>query len=83
VIPPPAGELQQWTADVLLSLLQYGILPVLNEDDWQRWGVGLFDAPQLAVYHPPNPYDYSDWREWGAALTTALAAIPGANRVAI
>lgn len=46
-------------------------------DDWQQWGTVFFTDPFLSRYDPPNPYHYTDWRDWARKLADSMTAAPG------
>jgi hypothetical protein len=83
-IPDPTNmELRNWADAVIYVTSQYTNMAPLDGEQWQDWGVTFFNNPQLGALHPPNPYAFTDWKEWAVALTQALANARGsAPRVA-
>lgn len=46
-----------------------------GEDEWREWAsriVLLADGIETSTL--PNPYEVSDWREWGAGLKKVISA---------
>ena len=65
MINPANMALKDWANAVILSLgdvWSFGTLT--DESRWQDWAVGFVRAPQYAQRILPDPYQFSDWREW-------------------
>lgn len=76
-------ELRDWADAVVYVTSQYTDIAPLDGERWQDWGVGFFNSPQLGGLHPPDPFAFSDWRDWGVALAGTLTNARGsAPRVA-
>lgn len=83
-LPDPGNmELAPWADAVIYITGQYTGMVPLDGEQWQDWGVTFFANPQLGTLHPPNPYAFTDWRDWGRALAECLSNARGsAPRVA-
>jgi len=69
-IAPTFVDWAQWS---LPDLEQYGQIEIAsNEDDWQNWASGLLSFNGIASVGAPNPYQFSDWREWVMRFNQAL-----------
>lgn len=65
MIDPRGMTLQDWADAVILSVSDvwaYGRLQ--DPSQWQDWAVGFVRAPRFAQRILPDPYQFSDWREW-------------------
>lgn len=55
----------EWTDRMIPTLdqdIQMGRL--FSNDDWQTWAAGLLSFNKFARLAIPNPYQFSDWKEW-------------------
>jgi hypothetical protein len=73
-LPRPAGTLNEWADAVVYVSLQYANVSQLDGDDWKAWGHVFFNSPQLGNLHPPDPYAFDTWQEWGERLVDALSS---------
>lgn len=65
MISPLNMALMDWADSVVSVLSTTWVLGRLASDDqWQEWAVGLVRAPVFAQRGLPDPYQFSDWREW-------------------
>lgn len=72
-LPDPSGmELNDWADAVVYVTSQYADVSPLYGDDWQSWGMFFFNSPQLGNVHAPDPYGFTDWREWASRLAESL-----------
>lgn len=65
MINPIGMTWQDWAASVILAVgdaWSFGKPPA--EEDWQGWAVGFLRAPSFAKNVPPDPYQFSNWRDW-------------------
>ena len=65
MINPVGMTWQDWAASVILSVgdaWSFGKPP--EEAKWQDFAVGFVRAPSFAQRVPPDPYQFSDWRDW-------------------
>ena len=71
MINPYGMELRDWADSVIGALTrQWDAAPLEDPARWQDWAVGLVRAPTLEQRVLPDPFQFSDWREW------ALLAYP-------
>ena len=76
-IPSPHGlTLQEWSQQTMLVLDQFTVVFALQGEDWQGWGMLFFLNPSLDSLNPPNPYLYTDWREWAEHLSLPVLSAP-------
>lgn len=65
MIDPAGLTLQDWADSVVLNSNSTWLLGSLtNPDKWQDWAIGLVRAPEFAQRVVPDPFQFSDWREW-------------------
>lgn len=65
MIDPRHMELLDWAASVIGALnAQWDAAPLTDPDKWQEWAVGLLRAPTTEQRVLPDPFQFSDWREW-------------------
>lgn len=63
----------EWSDYMNPSLEVYGpVGRVFSEDDWQKWGAALLSLPGIAARGAPNPYQFSDWKEWATRFNQTL-----------
>lgn len=65
MIDPRGLSIQEYFSAVLLVVpggWNFGAL--LDPDKWQDYAVGFVRAPSMAQRALPDPYQFSDWREW-------------------
>lgn len=73
MIDPRGLTLLQWADAVILDVgdaWSFGRL--VNEDDWQSWGAAFVRAQPFASRNPPNPYQFTEWREWAMRVYPML-----------
>lgn len=73
MIDPRGMTLLDWTASVTLSIgdaWSFGRLD--DESQWQSWAVGFLRAGHTSPNLPPDPFQFSDWREWAMRAYTML-----------
>lgn len=47
------------------ALLGYSQPPRLDDPhDWQVWALTVVQSPRIAAFNPPNPLEFTQWREW-------------------
>lgn len=78
-LPKPFGALREWSDAVVYAASQYANISQLEGDDWQAWGTVFFNSPQLGNLHPPDPYAFGSWQEWGEKLSDALGSSRGSQ----
>ncbi len=65
MINPVGMSLKDWADSVVLSVSDawsFGRLD--NEDEWQSWAKAFVVANGYSQLNVPDPYQFSDWREW-------------------
>lgn len=75
MIDPRGLTLRDWADSVILAAndaWSFGRLD--DEERWQDWAVGLVRANNFAQQLPPNPYMFSNWRDWAERAYTMLEA---------
>jgi hypothetical protein len=73
-IYPMDMTVQQWTDSMAFSLSKYGLVRRLdNEKDWQDWAQYIVNLPKIAILSPPNPAEFTDWREWARRFLGAVS----------
>jgi hypothetical protein len=65
MIDPRGMELLDWADSVIGAVnVQWDVAPLTDPADWQTWAVGFVRAPALAQRVLPDPFQFSDWRDW-------------------
>lgn len=65
MINPIGLTVTQWCDAVILAAgdaWSFGRLD--DEARWQDWAVAFLSAPSFAGQTAPDPYDFTDWRDW-------------------
>lgn len=65
MIDPRNMTLRDWADSVILSIgdaWSFGRLD--DESRWRDWAVAFVRASGFAGQNVPDPYGFSDWREW-------------------
>jgi len=73
MIDPRNMTWQDWACSVILSVndaWSFGTPP--DETEWQGWAMGLLRASPFTQQIIPDPYQFSDWREWGMRVYPML-----------
>ena len=72
---PVNMQLKDWADQITFDLdNQTALSKLIDENDWQNWGVQFVTAPGLSTYNVPNPYVFNDWKPWADGLCKALQA---------
>jgi hypothetical protein len=67
---------QQWADAAILTLNDTWALGKPGpEEQWQDWATGLVRAPGYAQRTLPDPYQFSDWREWAMRVFPMLEGV--------
>lgn len=70
---PTNMELLDWASQVILDLDSYGAFGRLQDPArWQDWGVQFLNNSSIGR-NLPNPYGFTDWREWAERLVGSLS----------
>jgi len=65
VINPTNMTLTDWADSVILSINAEQSLGRLDDETrWQDWAVGLLKSGTFSTQTLPDPYQFSDWRDW-------------------
>lgn len=65
MIDPRGMTWQDWACSVILSVgdaWSFGVPP--GEETWRDWALGLVRASPFTQRTLPDPYQFSDWRDW-------------------
>jgi hypothetical protein len=72
-IDPRQLTVTQWADAMTLQLTGFSQPPRLDSPDWwQGWALVVNQSPRIAAFNPPNPYAFSDWREWAMRFNQAV-----------
>lgn len=73
MIIPHGLTVQQWADAVIADLNpSWPLGHLTSEGDWQNWATGLVRAPELAQRILPDPYGFTDWRDWAERVAPML-----------
>lgn len=73
--PRGASGFVEWADDNYETFVEFGFLPkATTEAAWQDWGAALLLMRDLVVFNIPDPYQFTDWREWAIRLMQAVGA---------
>lgn len=71
---PVTIELRDWADQLSLDLAQFAPIPRLNDEkDWQEWGVAFCAISGICQKNPPNPLNFTDWREWACRFVQTVS----------
>jgi hypothetical protein len=73
MIDPRGMYWQDWASSVILAVgdaWSFGSPPA--EDAWQDWAIGLVRASPFTQRALPDPYQFTDWREWAMRVYPTL-----------
>jgi len=76
MIDPRNMGLTDWADSVILSIgdaWTFGRLD--NESQWQEWAIGLVRSSTYSARSLPDPYQYSDWKDWAMRVYPMLEKI--------
>jgi hypothetical protein len=69
---PTNLSLQDWADQIVLDLDSLGALSKLqDETHWQDWAAQFLMNATVGLT-PPDPYAFSDWREWAELFCGSL-----------
>lgn len=72
-IDPRGMEVREWTDAMSINLDFLGPMPhLINPAEWRCWGTALLSTAALGGIIIPNPYEFSEWREWAARANQTL-----------
>jgi len=73
MINPVGMTLRDWADSVILSVgdaWSFGKLK--DEERWQDWAIGFVRASHFTQQVVPDPYQFTDWRDWAMRAYTML-----------
>lgn len=75
MIDPRGMTLTQWS-DAVLLVSSYAWSPGRLDDEarWQEWAVNLLRTPTFSTQAAPDPYGFTDWRDWAMRVYPMLEA---------
>jgi hypothetical protein len=72
-VNPVGMTLLQWADAVILTINDAWALGKLNnEADWQTWATGFVRASPFTQRALPDPFQFTDWREWAMRVYPML-----------
>jgi hypothetical protein len=58
-------DLLDWADSTIASLnVSWNFGQLTDPAEWQEWAVGFVRAPEFAQRVLPDPFQFSDWRDW-------------------
>lgn len=73
MIDPRNMTWDDWASSVILVVGDAWSLGAPGaETAWQDWAIGLLRASPFTQQIIPDPYQFSDWREWGMRVYPML-----------
>lgn len=73
IIDPRGLSVTEWTDFMTDELTGFSTPPRLDRpEDWRGWALVVCQSPRIAVFNPPNPIEYTDWREWADRFNSAV-----------
>jgi hypothetical protein len=70
---PTGMALRDWADQLVLDLDNYGAFgKLMNDAEWQDWALQFFNNTTLGR-NLPNPYAFSDWRDWAERMAQLLS----------
>jgi len=75
MIDPRHMTLKDWADSVILSVTDVWSFGKLeNENEWQGWAKAFVTASGYSQRNVPDPYQFTDWREWAMRAYPMLEA---------
>ena len=72
-VDPHGLTLKDWADSVILTVPNSWLLGRLDSDDrWQEWATGLVRAGSFSQRNLPNPYNFTDWKDWAMRVYPML-----------
>jgi hypothetical protein len=76
VDPRGMPDVVAWSDAVRLTVSSSWAFGRLDDPDkWQDWALAFTTASPFAEQNPPNPYQFSDWREFAMRLYPVLEKV--------
>ena len=75
MIDPRHMTLKDWADSVILSVTDVWSFGKLeDENEWQGWAKAFVVANGYSQRNMPDPYQFTDWREWAQRAYPMLEA---------
>ena len=75
-IDPTDMTVTQWTDAMTIDLTGISTPPRLDSPlAWQQWALVVSQSPRVARTNPPNPLQFTDWREWAIRFNESIDLI--------
>lgn len=72
-VNPIGLTLTQWADAVIITVDDAWLFGKLeSEERWRDWAVGFTRAPSFANKLVPDPYQFSNWRDWAERVYPML-----------
>lgn len=76
-VNPIGMSLQDWADSTILAIGDnYAVGRLDDEAEWKSWASGLVRSNNIVNRNPPNPYMFTDWREFAMRLYPMLEGLP-------
>lgn len=76
MINPENMSLKEWADCVILELPNaWAFGRIDDEANWREWATGFLRAGFYSARNLPNPYDFTDWRDWAFRVTPLLETV--------
>lgn len=73
IIPEPTmSTFEEWTADFSVAYTDEYLFPAHEGEDWREWTMRLFTLQSFNDTLIPQPFGFSRWQDWVAALIVAV-----------
>jgi hypothetical protein len=73
VINPNSLTVIEWTDYMAVDLVGFSLPPRLDDpNEWQLWALVVNQSPRIAAFNPPNPYAFTEWRDWAMRFNQAV-----------
>jgi hypothetical protein len=75
VIDPRHMEFAPWAQQNVGLLGRFGPIPdpVRLHGGWCAWALAVVQLPQIAARRPPDPTEFTDWRQWAARFNGVMS----------
>lgn len=73
MINPNSLTVIEWTDYMAVDLVGFSLPPRLDDpNEWQLWALVVNQSPRIAAFNPPNPYAFTEWRDWAMRFNQAV-----------
>lgn len=74
IIDPRDMSVIQWTDFMAQQLIGFSQPPRLDDSgEWHMWALVVCQSPRIAALNPPNPLEFTDWRQWAQRFNQTVA----------